>query len=937
MRMAKPLLLVLLSAALCAQPTMIEIYQGTQSSYPEGFTELGGIAYFRAYNASSQKDVLYRSDGTAAGTYMLKDIMVSLSGYPEQSLTVINNKLIFSAYQPATGYELWVSDGTSAGTVLLKDIMSGSGSSYPEYFAVVDNQVFFQVHNINYDLELWVSDGTASGTYKVTAIEPAYSNKPPNFCGCNGLLFFNSQDSINGQELWRSDGTAAGTFMVKDIHPGTGSSVDFFSRHTCFEDKLFFSADDGGNGAQVWVSDGTAAGTKMLKYIKGDYSGADPLEFTVSGNKLYFSATHEVFGRELFVTDGTSSGTTITSNLASGSDDGVSFYSPGEIAGGSGSVFFKGYTLQHGWELMRSDGTLQGTGLLVDIIPGNSGFSANSSRPRNITVLNGRVFFTASNNYTNQELWKVDQSGANLQQFDLNPSGSSYPMNLKTIGGKLFFSANDGSNGRELWVYEPSKTEVTGFTLVDAVTNQDIMPLKENDVINLAALPHKKVNIRADLKNGNQNTSVQFFLDGILTRTENVAPYALAGDNPPGNYAHWTPGTGEYRLKAIPYSGANANGELGLGKEISFIVVDVSFGVTHLTLVDAENDTDILNFRVGRYPQGSYPNDLQIVDLSSMALPDEINIRANTYPPDMDEVSFGLDGDDYAWSEKATPFALFGDKNGDYRSWYDQYPFKDRAISGSHYLVIWADKGSQTDVSDSYFRLDYNNTEVAEYALVDAVNDEVIQTISENQTIDLAYLPTNRLNIVAYTIPEQTGSVAFDFKRTSPFKRGFGERDHEDLAPYALFGDISGDYQEWVAENGTYELTARPFTEELIYNNQWHGVYGKGLTRTFTIVNSWSQKNSLTNQSAPEQGLNVYPNPSSGIINLSYDDPEYEGSVVIRVISMSGQELIRKEVRKSVGSEILLSLDLSGYTAGVYQLRLECGDKIYHTALMLDK
>ena len=41
------------------------------------------------------------------------------------------NKLYFSAYDGTNGNELWESDGTAAGTVMVKDINPGADGSYP--------------------------------------------------------------------------------------------------------------------------------------------------------------------------------------------------------------------------------------------------------------------------------------------------------------------------------------------------------------------------------------------------------------------------------------------------------------------------------------------------------------------------------------------------------------------------------------------------------------------------------------------------------------------------------------------------------------------------------------------------------------------------------------------------------------------------------------
>ncbi len=80
---------------------------------------------------------MWKSDGTASGTVMVKDINSGSSTSFPDYLTAVGSTLYFRAYDGTNGYELWKSDGTSAGTVMVKDINSGSGSSYPSYLTAV--------------------------------------------------------------------------------------------------------------------------------------------------------------------------------------------------------------------------------------------------------------------------------------------------------------------------------------------------------------------------------------------------------------------------------------------------------------------------------------------------------------------------------------------------------------------------------------------------------------------------------------------------------------------------------------------------------------------------------------------------------------------------------------------------------------------------------
>lgn len=47
-------------------------------------------------------------------------------------LLVIDDTMYFNAFDVNNGVELWMSDGTIAGTMLVKDIRPGSDSSYPD-------------------------------------------------------------------------------------------------------------------------------------------------------------------------------------------------------------------------------------------------------------------------------------------------------------------------------------------------------------------------------------------------------------------------------------------------------------------------------------------------------------------------------------------------------------------------------------------------------------------------------------------------------------------------------------------------------------------------------------------------------------------------------------------------------------------------------------
>jgi ELWxxDGT repeat protein len=67
----------------------------------------------------------------------------------------VNGTLFFAANDGTTGLELWKSNGTAAGTVLVKNIRPGSDSSYPSSLINVNGTLFFAADDGTMGFELW--------------------------------------------------------------------------------------------------------------------------------------------------------------------------------------------------------------------------------------------------------------------------------------------------------------------------------------------------------------------------------------------------------------------------------------------------------------------------------------------------------------------------------------------------------------------------------------------------------------------------------------------------------------------------------------------------------------------------------------------------------------------------------------------------------------
>jgi len=383
---------------------------------------------------------LWKSDGTEVGTVMVKDINPGyadgLDFYSTNNIGSIGSTLYFSANDGVNGYELWKSDGTEAGTVMVKDINSG-GDSNPKYFTTVGTTLYFSADDGVNGYELWKSDGTEMGTVKISARSETgtASSDPSRFSSIGSTLYFSANDGVNGIELWKSDGTEAGTVMVKDIYPAGDSLPQYL---TAVGTTLYFKATDGVNGTELWKSDGTEAGTVMVKDINsGGYS--HPEYLTAVGTTLYFSATDGVNGMELWKSDGTERGTVMVKDINPG---GYSYLQSLTAVGTT--LYFKATDGVNGTELWKSDGTEAGTVMVKDISLGNANglyiYGTN-----NFTPIEETLYFSATDGINGYQLWKSDGTEAGTVMVKDNYQGGIYERlyNFTVIGNVLYFFNGD--------------------------------------------------------------------------------------------------------------------------------------------------------------------------------------------------------------------------------------------------------------------------------------------------------------------------------------------------------------------------------------------------------------------------------------------------------------------------------------------------------------
>ena len=78
--------------------------------------------------------------------------------------------LVISVEDALNGAEIWKSDGTPAGTTLVRDLVAGPEGSDPVHLTTAGSRVFFSAANADGKRNLWLSNGLAAGTSLVKDI-----------------------------------------------------------------------------------------------------------------------------------------------------------------------------------------------------------------------------------------------------------------------------------------------------------------------------------------------------------------------------------------------------------------------------------------------------------------------------------------------------------------------------------------------------------------------------------------------------------------------------------------------------------------------------------------------------------------------------------------------------------------------------------------------
>lgn len=449
------------------------IKEFAHGSLPIHLTVLNNKLLFAAKD-STMGNELWTSDGTAQGTQVLIDINPGIANAistanderPYAILPVLQNHAFFYANDGTHGIELWKTDGTATGTIIVKDINTEPGKGIRDTFSSMDmiahnNRLYFLVDKENGDADVWSTDGTANDMVNISNLVPGHKPHFANhFFSLKNQLLFSGAEMINPPYDFTSHIYAYDGNSVNMITDSAWSA--YIHEWKVIGNKVFFIAENDAK-ENLYFTDGTKQGTTILKEDLQSGGVVGPTKFIqmeeANGLLTFITRGGSASEYELWVSDGTPGGTKKIKNSSYEINSNTTF--------GNSSYFKVWDRDMKSVQLWKTDGTEQGTTQII--YPGAdfsalSGLVLNALMRSTLLVSGTRMFFF--NGYSSSDsisLYQLDMWPAGIEHTGKQQEITVYPnpanskvyikgddigsINLSNIDGTTLYKKDVDGNG----------------------------------------------------------------------------------------------------------------------------------------------------------------------------------------------------------------------------------------------------------------------------------------------------------------------------------------------------------------------------------------------------------------------------------------------------------------------------------------------------------
>lgn len=441
-------------------------------------------------------------------------------GVPYDSLpfqiTAFGDWVYFEAQSTDVGRRVWKSDG------IVIDLVGDDNSDLdsPREFQVAGGRIFFHADDDEHGRELWSTDGSdlrMTPEFLIGRSSSFVADNRHNFTSLQGHLFF-SMGQYDPQQLglvglWRSDGfsneriLSTTSIKISLAPPISGNSI--FAGYLepkpsnifAFGTNIYFAGThlDPSNkfevfGNEIWrynlVTDITTPVVDINR-TEDHYSNSNnpdeyTPDFTAIGTNIFFvaqqvpisSSSSDGIAPELWIIENADGNQPVARRIRSFNAQG--FFPLLDLTAAGDTLFFwQASTL---WKCSPD-----ATGKYSDAVPVKSFEQLAPVAPKpTITAVGERIYFIASDQIHDFELWTSDGSESNtLMVKDINISNDLnifHPLELTAVGRTLYFTANDGVHGRELWRSNGSSESTFMVMDINATPNSNGGTDSMNDV-----------------------------------------------------------------------------------------------------------------------------------------------------------------------------------------------------------------------------------------------------------------------------------------------------------------------------------------------------------------------------------------------------------------------------------------------------------------------
>ncbi|SFR50687.1 ELWxxDGT repeat-containing protein [Pseudidiomarina maritima] len=443
---------------------------------------------------------LFPAASFAAKVEVVADLNASttLAGQSPYYMTELNGKIYYRGYDQYYGYELWEYDPATDTRRMVMDYCPRNCSLQPDFLITLGDRIYFRGIRYTESGGYWQLYYYDSVNDEITLASSLPSGSTTQVIEFNGKIYFGGYNTNqNGQRLYEFDpasGTTQliyefsvdsvgvnivrlakndtslfiqyylnGTPKLSQFNPEAseevpislvfnGESATGFGDIVANNSFIYMAAQYSSYGNELLIINLNDNSTN-LNDIHSGAGSSSPYGLSLIGSDLYFSAYNAMSGAsETFVQQG-GSATMVELSVASTNPNPYGYTSY------NGSVYYRAYSNEHGYEMHRINPSNLTSSLAVDIYPGSS-----SSSPDSFIVVGDVLYMRASTQVLPQhDLVRFDAATNTAQNAGgmVSVGNSSITNALHKMNGELYFFASSDELGMELFRYNPETKALT--------------------------------------------------------------------------------------------------------------------------------------------------------------------------------------------------------------------------------------------------------------------------------------------------------------------------------------------------------------------------------------------------------------------------------------------------------------------------------------------